>query len=82
MLDQVTTDQIALLLSAVIGSVAVSTIGTLWKLWTRLRRLFLGWANLWFDEQERKLGLDNLDRQPTLKTAMDALLEDSENPDE
>jgi len=77
-LDQVTSDQIAVVVSAVIGSIAISTVGTLWKIWTRLRLLMMRYVNVWFDEQEAKLGATEADPAPDLRTAMDALLETSE----
>ncbi len=71
------SDDFDLVLGAIIGSVGVSGLATLWKVWTRTRRLIEFVLDKGFDRLERRVGMEPGDfDEGDVDTPMDDLMED------
>lgn len=75
-----TSSQLSLIWGALLGSIGVTLIATLWKIWLRSRRIIEHVIDAGFDKLEVKVGLKpgNFDEEPDFKTPLDELLKKPE----
>lgn len=72
--------QVAVIWGALVGSIGVSGLGILWKVWRRFTVIIEATIDLGFDKIEHKLGIDHKDFDKTeITTALDDLLKDPED---
>ena len=67
-------DNLALIWGAILGSIGVTALATLWKMWLRTRRIAEYLIDKGFDNLEAKLGMERGDLTgPEFPTVIDAL---------